>query len=89
MKVSILATIHLINKIYYSRLVFFDKLSATKGKLKNSCLPYESLIRNGYIYTVRIAFLSNWSFIVLVTQRVTCSLVKYKIARVSVVPTNY
>ena len=31
---------------------FFDKLSATKGKFKNSCLPYESLIRkNGYIYT--------------------------------------
>ena len=39
---------------------FFDKLSATKGKLKNSCLLYEYLIQNGYIYTVRIAFLSNW-----------------------------
>ena len=67
MKVCNLDTIHLINKIYYSRLVFFfDKLSATKGKLKNSCLPYESLIRNDYIYTVRIAFLSNWSFIVYI-----------------------
>ena len=60
MKVSNLDTIHLINKFYYSRLVlFFNKLSATKGKLKNSCLPYESLIRNGYIYTVRIAFPSH------------------------------
>ena len=57
---------------------FFNKLSATKGKLKNSCLPYESLIRNGYIYTVRIAFLSHMlvsPFIVLVTQRATGSLV--------------
>ena len=74
-KVSNLDTIHLINKIYYSRLVFFNKLSATKGKLKNSCLQYESLIRNSNIYTVRIAFLSNWSFIVLVTQRIAGSLV--------------
>ena len=38
---------------------FFNKLSATKGKFKHSCLPYESLIRNGYIYTVRIAFLPH------------------------------
>ena len=74
MIISNLDASHLINKIYYSRLVL-DKLSATKDKLRNSCHPYESLIRNGYTCTVRIAFLSNWSFIVLVTQLVTGSLV--------------
>ena len=52
MKVSNLDTIHLINKFYYSRLVFFDRMSSTKGKLKNSCIPYKSLIQNGYIYSI-------------------------------------
>ena len=102
---------------------FFDKLSATKGKFKNSYLPYESLIRNVYIiqpcFVLRYAAIimlnylnakicqlrkhlvifmyhgkfiitdnyddekekeqdANLSFIVLVTQWVTGSLVLYK-----------
>ena len=47
MKVSNFDTIHLINKFYYSKShwsFFFNKLSATKGKLKNSCFLYESLV---------------------------------------------